>query len=189
MDAFFEFFDTFLELVGFDTPLGIFWNGVAYAAFAAIIWAFQKNRHINQTVFVCGIVLGIYAYWFLHNHLLAINQGLIAISALLLLIKVSRFRTIMIMAVLTTAAVVWLMQHGYFANITAVIGTAGLVGIAFGLILIPFSFGFATLVVASVLLSIYSYDAAAWVFLLLNIYFACLNICNYKNARCPVQTT
>jgi len=166
-----------------DTVLNI----AAYAAFYFIIRAVHKERFINETFAVCGGFLGIYAWFFLGNLLLATLQGLIFVSASLQFAEVKRRSGIMIMSVLTIAAYVWLASSGMLTDTKAIIGSIGLLGIAIGIMLLPSRHAFLMMAVGGVLLVYYSFPAAM-VFVLLNIFFTYVNIQKWREARKAVVT-
>lgn len=165
-----------LTTLGFTTWESGLWNGAAYITILIIIRAVYLERWINQVVFVGGIFLGIYAWFFLHDPLFTTLQGVIAFSALLQLLSVSKHLSIGLLTIITGTAYAILLSQGVISDQVSVLGSIGLLGIAFGLIFIPSRLGFAILATGSVLLSAYSWFTEAWAFLFLNVFFAIVNI-------------
>lgn len=182
------FIETALTTLGFTTWESGLWNGAAYITILIIILAVYLERWINQVVFVGGIFLGIYAWFFLHDPLFTTLQGVIAFSALLQLLSVPRYQSIGLLTITTMTAYVILLSQGVISDPVSVMGSIGLLGIAFGLIFIPSALGFAVLATGSVLLSGYSWFTEVWAFLFLNIFFAVVNIrsvvVNMKKNKC-----
>ena len=169
-----------LNLLGFTTVASSAWNTIAYAAFIAIIVGVFYERHRNALFTIGAAVLVAYAYFFLGNPLFATLQVLIMISGLLRWKKVNRRFSIMAMLMLTALAYAYLYLTGAIMDIWSLAGSLGLLGIAFGLILLPKRYGFLIMAVGGSLLVFYAFHVAAWVFFLLNIFFAISNIYTWK---------
>lgn len=160
---------TILEILGFTNLIGVIWNMLAYAAFICIIVGVSSDRYRNFLITLGGGLLAFYAYFFFHNYLFAVLQCLIVISGVLQWKKAKG--AAMVMVVLTAAAYLFLIRIGAIGNIWALIGSFGLLGIVFGLVVLPKRYGFMLMAVGGALLVIYAFPTRAWVFFFLNIFF------------------
>ena len=161
-----------LELMGFTTATGVAWNLAAYVAFIVIIIGISSDRHRNTLTAIGAIVLGVYAWIFLHNPLFAALQALVVISICFQWAKLSPRNTVVTFLSLTALAYFLLAKNGAIADAWSLAGSFGLLGIAIGLIILPKKPGFLILAAGGVLLVVYGYHASAWVFFLLNaVYF------------------
>src|SRR3989344_815348 len=120
-----------LGILGFTTPLGIFWNSVGYCAFIAIIAGvfFEKGKTL---LFLFGaLALVPYAYIYLGNTLLTVLQIIVALSAFLSLLRAPRWLSH------TVALGFGFCASGYFFAVSGmdlwtIFGALGLVFIAVG---------------------------------------------------------
>ncbi len=161
---------------GFTTLAGVIWNSVAYLAFILIIIGVFSDRYRNILMTFGAAVLALYAAIFLHNPLFAALQTLIVVSGFLQLAKVSKRTAMATMVIFTAVAYLFLALNGSIANIWALLGSLGLLGIAFGLVALPQHNGFLLMATGGVLLIVYAFTVAAWVFFLLNVFFTVANI-------------
>lgn len=182
---------TLIQFLGFTTLASSIWNVVAYIAFIGIIIGVSLEKYRNWFITIGALVLVFYAGIFLHDPLFTILQSMIVFSGFLELTKTpKRLATkSLILAVLLLYAI--LLKNGVIADMWSFIGSLGLLGIAFGLIILPKRFGFLVMAMGGAFLTIYAYTVSAWVFFLLNIFFARANVKKwYKNKikRAPKVT-
>ena len=159
---------------------GIIWNAAAYLAFVAIIIGVFSERYRNWFITVGAFVLMFYARFFLHNQLFASLQALIVISGCLQLLGVPKRFSIGLLILLTAGSYLNLALNCAINNIWAFIGSLGLLGIAFGLIILPKRFGFRVMAIGGVFLIIYAHTVSAWGFFFFNIFFIFANIVSWQ---------
>lgn len=166
-----------IEFFGFTSPNSTFWNLSAYLAFIVIIIGVLAEKYRNILI-TCGAgVLALYAGIFLHDPLFTVLQTLIVLSGVLLSIKkLPKDTAVAIMIFFTAAAYLLLLAGGAITNVLALIGSIGLLGIAFGLTTLPKRCGFLLMALGGILLIIYAAYISAWVFFFLNIFFTLANI-------------
>lgn len=173
----------FLALLGFPTIVDSLWNIVSYTAFVAIIAGVFSERYRNRLITFGAAVLAVYAGVFLKNPLFATLQTLICVSGLMQMVQLRRRAAMTAMMVLTSIAYIFLYASGALADTWAVSGSFGLLGIAFGLITLPHRSGFILMALGGVSLITYAFHVGAWVFFLLNIFFAVANIHTWRKNR------
>lgn len=164
-----------LQFLGFTTTSGIIWNTLAYIAFVGIIIGVYWEKYRNSIITMGALILMFYASTFLNNRLFEVLQMLIVISGILQLISLPKKFSIGILTLVTIAALNLLLGE-IISNIWAFIGSLGLLGMAFGLIILPKRFGFLVMAMGGAFLTIYAFTVAAWVFFFLNAFFAVSNI-------------
>lgn len=168
------------EFFGFATIESTLWNLAAYVALAAIIIGVFHNR-LRNFLFLFGAgMLAAYASLFLDNKIFAILQVLVMASAILQIKSVSKRRAIVIMSVLAAVVYLFLLWSDAIENTWALIGSIGLLGLAFGLMTLPKRSGFILMATAGILLALYAFEANARVFFLLNIFFTAANLYSWK---------
>ncbi len=167
---------TLLEFFGFTTLWGIVWNAAGYLAFISIIIGVFSERYRNALITFAAGALALYSGIFLHNPLFTALEILIVISGLLQWTKISKRRAVAIMVMLTGLAYLLLLGGGAITDAWSFVGSLGLLGIAFGLIILPKPFGFVLMAAGGVLLVVYGFAVEAWVFFFLNIFFVFANI-------------
>lgn len=172
-----------LALLGFSTIMGGLWNAVSYAAFVGIIVGVFSERYRNRLIMFGAAVLAVYAGVFLKNPLFATLQTLIVISGLAHMMWLRRPAAMAVMTVLTSTAYAFLYASGAIVDAWALAGSFGLLGIAFGLITLPHRSGFILMALGGVALVAYAFHVGAWVFFLLNIFFAVANIHTWRKNR------
>ena len=173
---------TLIQFLGFTTLTSSLWNMAAYIAFIGIIIGVSWEKYRNLLVTIGAFVLVFYAGIFLHDPLFVISQCVIVFSGILQLTKTSKRTATKSLILATLLSYAILLKNGAIADIWSFIGSLGLLGIAFGLIILPKRFGFLVMAVGGVFLTIYAYTVSAWVFFLLNIFFAIVNVKKwYKN--------
>ena len=152
------------------------WNVVSYAAFIAIIIGVFSETYRNTLITLGAAVLAVYAGIFLKNPLFATLQALIVVSGFLQWAKLRRYYAMIAMAALTVVAYSFLYLSGAIADGYALVGSLGLLGIAFGLVTLPNRSGFLLMAFGGILLVIYAFHVGAWVFFFLNIFFTIANL-------------
>ena len=167
---------TLAEFFGFTNLAGSIWNSIAYLAFILIIIGVSSDRYRNVLITSGAAALALYAIIFLHNPLFAALQALITVSGSLQLAGISKRTAMTVMMVLTAAAYLFLILGGSITNIWALLGSLGLLCIAFGLVVLPKRCGFLLMAAGGILLIIYAFTVTAWVFFFLNIFFTIANI-------------
>lgn len=167
---------TLIQFLGFMTLTSSIWNIAAYIAFIGIIIGVSSERDRNLLFTVGAFVLALYASIFLNNQLFATLQIVVMISGFLQLFKFSKRFSIGLLILFTAASYLNLALNGTISDIWSFIGSLGLLGIAFGLIILPKRFGFLVMALGGAFLTIYAFTVFAWVFFLLNIFFAIVNI-------------
>lgn len=172
-----------ITILGFTSLTNSIWNFAAYAAFIAIIIGVFSEKHRNIFFTLGAATLAIYAGIFLHNQLLTALQALIVISGILQWTGVSKRSTVIIMIALTITTYVFLVAIGAIVDVWALIGSFGLLGIAFGLAMLPKHYGFIVMAVGGILLVIYAFVTSVRVFFLLNIFFAVANLWTWQKVR------
>lgn len=168
------------EILGFTTLASIIWNAAAYFALVIIIIGVYKERCRNILFTVGAGILALYAGLFLHNQLFATLQILIVISGIFSIAKLFKRSAMLTMIILTIAAYVFLASSGAIASGWALIGSFGLLGIAFGLMILPKDYGFLLMSIGGILLIIYAFTAEAWIFLILNVFFTITNLSRFE---------
>ena len=171
---------TLIEIFGFTTLENSVWNATAYLAFINIIVGVFWERGRNTLITIGAGTLSLYAGVFLHNYLFTALQVLIVISGILQWIKISQRPAMITMTLLTVATYIFLATNGIINDIWAFTGSLGLLGIAFGLIILPKHYGFIIMAMGGVFLVLYAFNVQAWVFFLLNIFFAIANIYTWR---------
>lgn len=168
------------EFLGFTSLNSSLWNVISYLAFIMIIVGVFYERYRNWLITMGAIALAIYAAAFLQNTLLTTLQIVITISGVLQLCQVSRNSAMRTMIGCTIAAYLFLIFKNAVADIWSFIGSLGLLGIAFGLTILPKRCGFLIMATGGLLLVAYSFVIGAWVFFFLNIFFFIANIRAWK---------
>jgi len=165
-----------LEFLGFTSLTSSLWNTVSYLAFILIIVGVFYERGRNWLITIGAIVLAIYAAIFLQNTLLTTLQIVITISGILQLCRVPRNSAMRIMIGCTVAAYFFLIFKNAIADTWSFAGSLGLLGIAFGLTILPKRYGFLVMAAGGLLLVAYSFVISAQVFFFLNIFFFVANL-------------
>jgi len=167
------------EVLGITTLADWIWNVIAWtASLSVIVVAAWFKEYFNQVVTVAGSALGLYAAFFLHDPLFTTIQIIVATTAIMLWINAARSATTKTLIALTAAAYTLLWAMDLISNTTAFVGSLGLVALAAGLIFLPSFIGWAIMTGACVILSYYSFEVSAWVFLFLNVALGIVNIRN-----------
>ena len=165
-----------LEFLGFVSLESTLWNVVGYGAFIGIIVG-VLSEGLRKPLFVIGpILLALYAGLFLHDPLFTSLQILITVSGVLQLANVPRRTSMVVMVIATIVAYLFLIFGGILVDVWAVIGSLGLLGIAFVIIRLPKPDVFLLMAAGGALLVIYGFVVEAWVFFFLNIFFAIANV-------------
>lgn len=170
------------EFFGFTTLASSIWNATAYIAFVGIIIG-VSSRYRNILITIGAGILAVYAGIFLHSPLFTALQALIVVAGFLQLAKVPERSAMVTMVLLTVAAYALLLFIGAIVNAISLVGSFGLLGIAFGLAVLPRHYGFLLMAIGGVLLFVYAFTVAIWVFFFLNIFFAFENIRTWYKGR------
>ena len=171
-----------LEILGFTTMESTIWNTGAYASLIAIMFGITYERFRKQIFVIAPFILMLYSGFFLEDRLLAVSQLLITVSGLLGMFSVNyRTRTLVMLCLVPIASTV-LLAMGVLNSMVATVGFFGLLGIVFGVLLIPKPKAFLLLVAGTVLLLFYSFSVSAWVFFVLNIFLLFANTAGYVKA-------
>jgi hypothetical protein len=168
-----------IEILGFTSMFGIFWNLLAYIAMVLIIIAVLSEKYREGLFFWGPLILFLYALIYLQDPILTGLQLIISVSGVLnisyikeRLPKVTTFVVIIILTVIVFAV---LLITGRFSNFWFWIGSFGLLGIALGLPQLPNKRGFAIMALGGLLIVIYAFALQIWVFFVLNIIFFIVN--------------
>ena len=87
------------------------------------------------------------------------------------------------MVVMTVLVCLFLVFGGNIADTWSAVGAFGLLGIVYGMLCLPNSAGFILMAGGGVLLVVYGFVVEAWVFFLLNIFFAVSNIVMWHKSK------
>lgn len=168
------------EILGFTSFNDGLWNTVSYLAFIMIIVGVFWERCRNWLITTGAVALTIYAAAFLQNTLLATMQVVIIISCIVQLCRVSRNAAMLTMVGGTIAAYLFLIFKNAIADIWSFVGSLGLLGIAFGLTMLPKHYGFLVMAAGGLFLVLYSFVIGAWGFFFLNIFFVTANFRTWR---------
>ena len=171
------------EFLGFTSLESSLWNTASYLAFIIIIIGVFWQRGRNWLITLGAAALGVYAMVFLRNTVLATLQIVIVFSGILQLSKTPRRPAMFAMVLFTMEAYIFLILMKSITNLWSFIGSLGLLGIAFGLIILPKRYGFLIMAAGGLLLVAYSFVISAWVFFFLNIFFFVANIHTWRATR------
>ncbi|TSC64853.1 MAG: hypothetical protein G01um101491_136, partial [Parcubacteria group bacterium Gr01-1014_91] len=108
---------------------------------------------------------------------------LITVSGVLQLCHTGRKASVVVMSALTIIALIFLVLGGALQSVAMTVGIGGLLGIAFGIVLLPRGNAFVLMTLGGVLLVGYALVVGAWVFFWLNIFFVFANIKEFFTAR------
>lgn len=164
-----------LDVLGFADTAGIVWNTLAYIGMIMIIIAVISAR-LRNWLFVFGpLILLIYAWFYLHNPILASLQFVATVSGALNLRNIKKSAPFIVigLAVLVFTA---LLAAGQISGLWPWFGALGLLGIALGLTQLPRKRGFAIMAIGGLLIVVYAGALQIWVFFVLNIVFFFANI-------------
>lgn len=174
------------EFFGFTTAASSAWNAVAYAAFVGIITGVFWERYRNLLITFGAAILALYSGIFFHNTLFTVLQLLIVVSGLLQLVNAHKRFAMITMVTFTITAYAFLALSGIITDTWTLMGSFGLLGIAFGLVILPKHYGFIVMSVGGILLIFYGFAVEAWVFFFLNIFFAVANTYEWNKVR-PIR--
>lgn len=170
-----EAFDMNIEYVDFIKSID-FWSIDTAVYFLSGLLILAVVRNWYGIITVGSIALGLYSYLSLNNLLFAELQGLIAFSAFLLFLKISKFKCSIAIVVTTIVIFSHLITEDAITDLVSFIGASGLFGIAVGLIS-PKTLRYIAMIFGGALLTFYSYQqVGAEVFLFLNISFTLINL-------------
>ena len=168
---------TMPEILGFTTPEGIFWNSLAYVAVLLSIVGVLHEKSRFWLFTVAGAMLVVYSFLFLHSALFTVLQSVLVVSAVLQLLHVPKKIATSIFLILTAIAVslVWVMS-GTMPISLYVLGNAGFLAIAVGMLSVPKQDAFACMAFGGFLLATYAFLTGVWPFFALNLFFTGANI-------------
>lgn len=167
-----------VNFLGFTSLESTIWNIIGYGAFMAIIVGVLYEKY-RKPLFVIGPLLLIpYAGIFLKDPVFTNLQILITVAGILQLLNQPQRFSMKAMILLTIAAFASLVFNGSLVDVWALVGSLGLLGIAFGSIRLPKHDAFALMTIGGLLLIVYSYVTQVWIFFFLNIFFVVANIKN-----------
>lgn len=164
------------ELLGFTDLISTFWNILAYVGMSAIIVAVVSKKYRDH-FFVWGpLALILYAWFFLHNPLLAGLQLIITVSGALNFLRIKKGAP-WIVGILTAVVYSYLLTTGSINGIWNWIGSLGLWAIGMGLTQLPKKRSFLIMCIGGILLVVYSgpWALKIWIWFVLNIIFAISN--------------
>lgn len=167
---------TLIPFFVFTTLESSMWNAAAYVAFIGIIIGVYREKYRNWLITIGAAILALYAGIFLHDPLFTILQSIIVYSSASQLLRHSKRYTTISMIFATIISYALLFKNNEISNIWTFIGSLGLLGIAFGFVILPKRYGFLVMAIGGVFLTIYAYTVSAQVFILLNIFFTAANI-------------
>ncbi len=171
-----------LNLLGFTDTVSTLWNILAYAGMILITVAVVSANWRNQ-FFVWGpLILLIYAWFYLHNPILAGLQLVVTTSGILNLLNIKK-RAASIVIALAVIVFAALLITGQISGLWPWFGALGLLGIALGLTQLPCRRGFAIMAFGGLLIVIYALALQIWVFFVLNIIFFVVNLLELKKKR------
>lgn len=171
-----------MGFLGLNTSAGL-WSMASYLAFVVIIIGVFWERYRNLLVTLGAVVLVFYAGIFLKNPLFAALQSLIVLAGALKFSKLSERFAMGAMITTTVLAYIFLVSNDAINDVWSLIGSLGLLGIAFGLAVMPERYGFILMAAGGALLVAYAFAVAAWVFFSLNILFFFANVITWRKQR------
>jgi len=176
------------NLLGFTDVVSTLWNILAYAGMILITVAVVSTRWRNQ-FFVWGpIILLLYAWFYLHNPILAGLQLVVTVSGILNLLNAEKRVSFFVFApavIITLAVIVFaaLLTTGQISGLWPWFGALGLLGIALGLTQLPHKRGFGIMALGGLLIVVYAFALQIWVFFVLNMIFFVANLVELKKKR------
>lgn len=171
------------ELLVFASFRSGAWNMLSYAALIAIIVGIASERNRAMLYTLGSAALAAYAAVFLHSIFWAVLNALVIVSGILQWIKAGRRITMAIMTILAILAYGFIWHVGAIADVWALFGSFGLLGLAFGLAVLPNRYGFLIMAAGGLLLIIYAFITAVWIIFVLNIIFVIVDIFTWRNTE------
>ncbi len=165
-----------LTVLGFTTLESTLWNLASYIAFIGIIVGVLYERWRNILLTVGGATLACYSEFFFKDIVFTALQALLTVSGVMQLARVKHRVSIATMLALTVVVLSLLLLGGALQSMNTVVGVGGLLGITFGIVLLPRRNAFVLMTLGGVLLIAYAWVVGAWVFFWLNIFFALANM-------------
>ncbi|MDO8555139.1 MAG: hypothetical protein Q7R75_01060 [bacterium] len=166
---------TILNFLGFVDLQSTIWNLAAYLGMVIILFGVKSEKHRPHLIGAGGLILAVYAFFFLHDYILTSLQCLIAVSSVLEIIQVDKKISAIIISAISLVLLIVLVAGGFVGDAARWLGIGGVLGIAFGLVFAPNKAGFISMGLGGVLLVVYAPIVGAWVFFILNLIFAYLN--------------
>lgn len=168
-----------LNLLGFTDITSILWNPLAYAGMILIIIAVVSAKLRNQFFVLGPLALLLYAWFYLHNPILAGLQLVITASGILNLRGVKRLAPFIVITLGVTVFVA-LLVTGQISGLWSWFGALGLLGIALGLTQLPHKRGFGIMALGGLLIVVYAFGLQIWIWFVLNIIFFVVNLLELK---------
>jgi len=169
-----------LNILGFTDLINTVWSLLGYVGMMLITIAVISSKWQKPFFFWGPLILLIYAVH-LNDSILMGLQTIITTSGLLNLVDIKKRSTQIVLA-LTVAVYAILLVTGKIYGIHW-IGSFGLLGIALGMVQLPFKRGFAIMSMGGLLVVVYAFVSQTWVFFILNIVFFIANILSIKNHK------
>ena len=166
-----------LNFLGFNGLINTFWNILAYAGMVMIIVAVISKKLQNHFFFWGPMLLLTYAFFYLHNPLLAGLQLIITVSGALNLLKIKKSAP-WIVGILTVVVYLYLLATGSINGIWYWIGSFGLCAIGMGLTQLPKKRSFVIMSIGGILIVLYSgpWALKIWIWFILNLVFFGANV-------------
>lgn len=165
-----------LNILGFTDPVGVFWNVLAYVGMVMIIVAVISAKLRNRLFFLGPLLLLFYAWLFLNDPIFIGLEIIVTASGLLNLLNIKKRASFVIVILLTGIVYFVLLVLGKISEFWSLIGSFGLLGIAFGFTQLPKKRGFTLMMLGGFLIIAYAFVLQIWVFVLLNLIFSIVNI-------------
>jgi len=167
---------TFLGFIG---PVSIFWNLLAYVGMVLITLAVISAKWRNQFFFWGPLALLLYAGLYLKNPILTGLQLVIIVSGVLNLFSIKKIAPVILIA-LTIIVYTILLTTKQISGLWPVIGSFGLLGIAFGMTQLPLKRAFTIMAFGGLMIIVYALALHIWVFFVLNAIFFATNLLKTK---------
>lgn len=167
-----------LNFLGFTSTVSTLWYLLGYTGMVLIIIAVLSDK-LRDRLFVWGVsALLVFAWFFLHDPILAGLQFITTVSAVLNLLKIKKSASFIViaLAVMVFAA---LLITGEISGLWLWFGALGLLGIALGLAKLPRRRAFALMAIGGLLIVIYALVFKVWVFFILNIFFTGVSLIEF----------
>ena len=171
-----------ISFLGFIDPASILWNFLAYAGMILIIAGVVSAKFRNHFFIWGPLALLFYAWLYLHNPILAGLQFIIAVSGLLNIFN-SKKHISVVMIFLVLAVYLVLLLKGQISGLWPLIGSFGLLCIAFGIAQLPRKRAFELMAIGGILIGVYAFALSIWVWLVLNIIFAIASFLELKKHK------
>ncbi|MBI2624870.1 MAG: hypothetical protein HYW70_00830 [Candidatus Nealsonbacteria bacterium] len=169
-----------IDILWFTDPAAIVWNVFAYLGMVLIITGIVSSRFRNRFFFLGPFILFLYALLYLKDPILTGLQLLISLSGGLNLFNVRKKLFLPVLHVSTVAVYGILLFAGQISGAWQLIGSLGLLGIAFSYTQLPNKRGFLFMGFSGLLIVAYSFVSQVWIWFVLNIVFFFTSIIEFK---------